>query len=219
MNRFVAIVFDFDGVILESVNLKAEAFRQLFRDHPTQQERIVQLHLTKGGLSRYEKFRRIYQDYLHLPLPDEEMTRLDVEFSQLVEQATHTCPYVPGARAFIERQARERSLFIASGTPQIELRRVVAARDLDQYFVGVYGSPRTKVELLSAILSRVAAPAEAVLFIGDSIIDYEAAMATGVRFCGRVPAGQPSPFPSSQQLLVRDLAELESRLFSDTLSA
>jgi HAD superfamily hydrolase (TIGR01549 family) len=212
MQQLAAIVFDLDGVILESGHLKADAFRQLFRAYPAQQDQIVQLHLTQGGLSRYEKLRRIYRDYLHLPLSDEEMCRLDGEFRDLVAQAMTTCPFVRGARELIERQAAERPLFIASGTPENELREVVAARELSQYFAGVYGSPRPKAELLQVILRQLDAPADAVLFIGDSIVDYEAALAAGVPFCGRVPPGEPSPFPSSQQLVVPDLADLEARL-------
>jgi len=210
MRRFEAIVFDFDGVILESVDLKARAFRRLFAAYPDQLESIVQLHLRQGGLSRYEKFRRIYADLLHLPLSDEEVARLDTAFAALVAEEMATCRYVPGARAFIERRAGECPLFVASGTPERELQAVVAARGLTPYFTGVYGSPPAKVQLLRTILRQLGASPSAVLFIGDSIPDYDAALETGVEFVGRVPAGEPSPFPAEQTLLVRDLLELEA---------
>ena len=86
MRRYKGIIFDFDGVILESVQVKAGAFRSLFDAYPEYQERIVQLHLQQGGWSRYEKFRRIYADFLHLPLSDEEMVRLDTAFEALVAE-------------------------------------------------------------------------------------------------------------------------------------
>ena len=52
-----AIIFDFDGVICESVNVKTIAFKKLFADYPEHQDRIVEYHLVNGGISRYEKLR------------------------------------------------------------------------------------------------------------------------------------------------------------------
>jgi phosphoglycolate phosphatase-like HAD superfamily hydrolase len=205
------IVFDFDGVILESVDLKAQAFRRLFADYPDQVDRIVQLHLENGGLSRYEKFRRIYADYLHLPLDDAEMARLDHAFGAIVAEEIARCPFVPGAREFIARRAADGlPLYVASGTPEVELQGVIAERGLRGYFRGVYGSPRPKPALLHAVLTETALPPPAVLMIGDSPQDYQAAEANGARFVGRVPVGATSPFPPSQRWLVHDLVELEA---------
>jgi len=63
---------------------------------------------------------------------------------------------------------------------------------------------------LRRIVCEVGAPPSAVLFIGDSMPDYQAAVQIGVAFVGRVPVGAPSPFPPSQQFLVHDLDELEA---------
>src|SRR5215213_162182 len=210
MPRFKGIIFDFDGVILESVHVKARAFRRLFDAYPEHQDRIVQLHLQQGGLSRYEKFRRIYADFLQLPLSDEEMVRLDTAFGALVDEEMRTCPFVPGAREFIQRRAAECPLFVASGTPQGELRGNVATRGLSPYFTGVYGSPPRKPEIIATVLQQVGAAPSELLLIGDTMPDYEAAVATGVSFAGRVPAGEANPFPPGPLVLVHDLVELEA---------
>ena len=55
-----SIIFDFDGVILESVSVKTAAFRQLFSFAPEHVDEIVQYHLDNGGMSRFDKFRYIY---------------------------------------------------------------------------------------------------------------------------------------------------------------
>ena len=57
------IVLDFDGVIVESVGIKTEAFRELFRDSP-QVEEIYQYHLANNALSRFEKFPYICENIL-----------------------------------------------------------------------------------------------------------------------------------------------------------
>ena len=57
-----AVVFDCDGVILESMRAKGDAFRQLFDGEPAHQDAIEAFHHAHGGMSRYEKFDRIYAD-------------------------------------------------------------------------------------------------------------------------------------------------------------
>lgn len=206
-----AILFDFDGVILESVDLKARAFRRLFRSHPHFQDGIVRLHLENGGMSRYQKFRLIYEEMLHLPLSEVEMARLDQQYSAIVLEEIDDCPYVLGARDFVERRAGEYPLFIVSGTPEAELRAIVTRRGLAPFFVGVYGSPSSKSVLLERILQQIGHPPENLLFIGDALQDYHAAREVGVSFIGRVPKGAHNPFPASAAVaLVGDLSELEA---------
>lgn len=86
------IIFDFDGVIVESVDIKTEAFRALFAHERAHVDSIVQFHETHGGLSRFDKFDVIYRDILRRPLGDEERVRLGTLFSELVVEAVVACP-------------------------------------------------------------------------------------------------------------------------------
>ena len=53
-----AIIFDFDGVIVESMDIKTQAFAHLFRKCSEDIiKKVIQLHLDNGGMSRYEKFK------------------------------------------------------------------------------------------------------------------------------------------------------------------
>ena len=54
------IVLDFDGVIAETLDIKADAFAVLFADYPEHVEAIVRLHRENGGMSRYEKSTEFY---------------------------------------------------------------------------------------------------------------------------------------------------------------
>jgi HAD superfamily hydrolase (TIGR01549 family) len=203
-----AIALDFDGVILESVDLKTRAFRALFRDHPQHLDRIVKLHLENGGLSRHEKFAIIYRDYLKQPLSEPEKARLGREFSRLIEREILTCPYVPGALEFLKQASEQLPLFLVSGTPEPELREIVRQRQLESYFRNVCGSPRPKDVLLSAILAENGWRPSEVVFVGDSMTDFRAAQSVGMPFIGRVPPGAANPFPDSVKRVVADLKEL-----------
>ena len=205
------VVLDFDGVVVESVDVKTEAFRMLFADHPDQVDRIVRLHLDNLGMSRYEKFEIVYRDFLRKPLDDAEVVRLDRRFSELVFERVVACDFVAGAPEFLERISVDHRLHVASATPQEELSRIVDARGLSQFFASVRGSPQTKAQIVGEVLSTEGiGPCEA-LVVGDALTDYRGAATNGVPFVGRVPEGGSDPFESLDVDTVRDLAELDRR--------
>jgi len=207
-----AIVFDFDGVILESVDIKTRAFRELFKDYPDHVERIVKLHLDNTGMSRFDKFKIICADYLGRPTDDGELSRLGEAFSRIVYQEILHCPFVPGAFEFLEKRSKQYELFLASATPQDELWDIVKGRGLDRFFKGVYGSPRRKDEILLGILVERKLRPEEVVFIGDAINDYRYAREALIPFIGRVPEGQANLFPKQHLVAtIEDLQDLDDQ--------
>jgi HAD superfamily hydrolase (TIGR01549 family) len=207
-----AIVFDFDGVILESLDVKTEAFRQLFADHPAGiADRVVKLHTENMGVSRYEKFKTIYRDFLDEPLDDAEMQRLGERFSALVFDGVVACDFVNGAPEFLERMAHDHQLYVASATPEEELQQIVEARGITRHFQEVAGTPRTKAEVVCEVLEAERLRPDEVLFVGDAITDYRGAAQHNARFVGRVPPGAGSPFADLDVPTVADLAELDQR--------
>ena len=54
-------IFDFDGVIVDSVALKAESFVELFANASEQEKiKIVDYHFANGGLPRENKIKYFY---------------------------------------------------------------------------------------------------------------------------------------------------------------
>ncbi|MFA5614484.1 MAG: HAD family hydrolase, partial [Methanoculleus sp.] len=91
------LIFDFDGVIVESIPLKTAAFREVFSFVPDHLDEIIAYHLENGGMSRYDKFRYIYADILHEPLTPDVEERLAGEYVRLIFDAMLTVPYVEDA--------------------------------------------------------------------------------------------------------------------------
>jgi phosphoglycolate phosphatase-like HAD superfamily hydrolase len=205
-----AIVFDFDGVILESAELKTQAFITLFSRIPGPTGKIVDYLKENPGLSRYTKFHHIYENFLRLPLSPEEMMSLDREFSQLVADEIRRCPFVHGVIPFIEERSRELPLFIVSATPERELVSIARERGLHQFFKGIYGSPPSKISLLRSIHEELRQPPESLLLIGDTLHDYRAATEIGTRFIGRTGGTNASPFASYSVVTVKDFVHLQS---------
>ena len=208
---FKAVAFDFDGVILESADIKTDAMKTLFAGHGAHLAEIVALHERHAGISRYVKFDMIYRDILRAPLPPAVRQELGRKFSALVLEKVLACPFVPGAREFLKARHRSLPLFVASGTPDCELAEIVAGRGLARYFKGVYGSPRGKAEIIRAILADLGLAARDLAFVGDGLSDFEAARSVAVTFVGRVRDGDASTFPASTAV-VQDLTGLDRAL-------
>ena len=63
------IVFDFDGVIVDTASIKSKAFKLLYEEYGHRISQMVETHhLRHSGLSRYEKFKYYHKEYLHKDL-------------------------------------------------------------------------------------------------------------------------------------------------------
>jgi phosphoglycolate phosphatase-like HAD superfamily hydrolase len=196
LSALSAIVFDFDGTIVESVATKTEAFRTLFENYPEHVDSIVALHTNEGGRSRYQKFALIYRDILRREPTAGEFAALGDRFARLVYEAVVACPYVPGALEFIREWSWRIPLVVVSGTPHDELVRVIERRGLASYFAEVHGSPSEKEDIVRELVARQQWRPDRVLLVGDALTDSRAAEIAGVRFLGRVQPGGPNPFPA-----------------------
>ncbi len=213
MIQIEAIFFDFDGVILESVDIKGWAFGKLFENHTEHVDEIVAFHFANGGMSRFDKFRCIYKNILNKPLPDEEFDALCFKFSDLAFKRVLKCEFVPGALEFLEKHYKKTKLYIITGTPQDEIERIVDIRGLGKYFKGVYGSPTGKAFWAKKIIMQEKLNYETTIFIGDAMSDYNAAMENKVKFVARINDDNKYIFESkSVYYKVYDLFEFDSLL-------
>ncbi|HVH50828.1 MAG TPA: HAD family hydrolase, partial [Gaiellaceae bacterium] len=109
----------------------------------------------------------------------------------------------------IERRSAELPIYIASATPEEEVRALVDARGLGPYVTVAYGAPTPKADILRCIAARERCDPSTLLFVGDSATDERAAIEAGVRFVGRVPNGNASPFTQPDLTTVADLGALD----------
>ncbi len=208
MSAYDAVYFDFDGVLAESSNIKTVAFVEMYKQYgPDVVEKAVAHHLEHGGISRRQKIRYCHKTYLGIEVTSDEMAVLGRRFSTLVEAAVVAADWVAGAKAFVDTHCGRLPMFVISGTPEEELKRITARRGMDGYFVSVRGSPPVKEPIIEELLAEHGLERGRVLFVGDTMTDYRAATATGLPFLGRVPPGEDSPFPDGTTL-VADLTGL-----------
>ena len=184
------LVFDCDGVILDSNSVKTRAFHEAALPYgEVAAAALVAYHVANGGISRYRKFAH----FLEVIVPalaggdlaggvvGPSLEQLLARYAALVRQGLLECDVAPGLHALRAATPAARWL-IVSGGDQAELREVFAERDLAALFDGgIFGSPDTKDEILhrEAQAGALVMPA---LFIGDSKYDYQAAHAAQLDF-------------------------------------
>ena len=196
------IILDFDGVIVESLGIKTEAFRDLFSDYPQHLEQIMSYHLAHNAISRYIKFEHIVTHILDETYDEERKKELGTRFSQLVRQKVIECPYVAGAEEFLQYFSPRVPLYVASATPQDELASIIRARGIDGHFKGIYGTPWEKYEIVQKVMLAEKVNPDAVAYVGDSQEDYKVAQETGIFFVGRI---NEEPLDSLGVLAYKDL--------------
>ncbi|UGV40295.1 HAD family hydrolase [Methanococcoides orientis] len=208
-----AILFDFDGVLVESVDIKTKAFAKLFESEGKEiVDQVVEYHLANGGVSRYKKFEYIYEKLLGKHLNAEISKDLGERFSHLVIQNVIDAPWVSGAKNFLEEYYQEIDLYIVSGTPEDELKSIVNRKSIKKYFKGTYGSPETKGNLIKRILSGGDYTKDQVVFVGDAITDLNGALDSDVPFIGRLSDENNNPFKEYDIPIISDLWELPELL-------
>jgi HAD superfamily hydrolase (TIGR01549 family) len=176
--------FDFDGVISDSLGVKAEAFGSLFKDYGDEMvEKVKQYHLANGGISRYEKFKYYYEVLLDKPITQEIISELDNRFSEEVIGKVVQARETPGVRDFLkELKIRDKTCFIVSATPTQEIREILFRKGMNDYFKEVVGSPASKKENLKYMLKKHSLTASESIYFGDAKSDYHAALENNVDF-------------------------------------
>ena len=207
-----AVIFDFDGVLVESVDIKTGAFAKLFeKEGKDVVKKVVDYHLKNAGVSRFEKLEYIYKNILGRPLPKSEFEDLCQKFARLVTNEVVAAPYVKGAREFLRRSYSRYACFISSATPQLEIEEIVRRREMERYFKGVYGSPKAKKDIVKDIMMMNGLAGHESVYVGDALSDYGAAKANGVIFIARV-TGPESVLHTIGALKVKDLCGLDTML-------
>ncbi len=192
-----AVLFDFDGVIAASHQVKVQAFATLFANQgPAVQAAVVRYHLDNGGMPRHLKLRHCCERIAGLNVDDHTLDQLGRRFSDLVFAGVVAAPLLPGVADTLQQLAKTATpAFVVSGTPHEEMNRVAAHKGLHHLFREVHGSPRAKIDIIRDILARHDLMPDRCLFVGDAMADYRAAHDAGLFFLGIVGDNAFSPFP------------------------
>ena len=177
-----AIIFDCDGVIFDSNALKTAAFREVLAAYPQELvDEFIAYHQKTGGVSRYVKLRVFFTEFLKTSVDEEKLQKFLNDFGNSCQRLYQQADLTPGCVKVLETLSKHIPLYVASGSDEAELRQVFAGRDLDKYFKGIYGSPKTKQDCVAKITGRLDFRKE-IVFVGDAESDWKAATGANLNF-------------------------------------
>ena len=182
MNRFQAIIFDMDGVIVDSEPLHERAFRDVFHELGCGQTHGMNFATYYGRSDE-----ALWRDFIAKHRPIQSLPELLAwKRNRFLTLLRAEQPLFEGLPELVEKLATRFALAVASGSPHSVIDGVLELRDLRRFFPVVVSAqdvahekPAPDIFLRAADLLRVP-PAEACV-IEDSAAGVRAARAAGMR--------------------------------------
>lgn len=195
------LFFDFDGVILDSVDCKTNAFMEMYKEYGEEiVQKVKEYHLIHNGISRFEKIKYWHQHLLGIKLSEKEIQQKAQLFSKLVFEQVISAQFIPGAEEFIKEKSSKYKCYIITGTPQNEIELILKERSLSSFFKSVHGSPKNKIHWTEYLIQRDQLIRENILFIGDATTDYQTAIHSNLHFALRLANYNKAIFKSESIL-------------------
>ena len=181
-NKIETMIFDCDGVILDSNKIKTEAFYEIGRQFSEEAGlRLASYHIENGGESRYKKFNYLFEDILKKKASIKEVERLSKFFANITIDKVVNSTIADKIYELRDKTISKKWL-VVSGSDQEELREIFKKREINNLFDGgIFGSPDTKDTILKREfeVGNISNPS---LFIGDSITDFKASQNANMSF-------------------------------------
>lgn len=179
-----AIIWDFDGVLLDSNKVRDLGFKEVLKEYkPEDVAKLLDFHQANGGLSRYVKFEYFFAKVLQIDYSDDDIQRLAEAFSEIMKRLlTNKELLITETVNFIKAHFEQLPMHIVSGSDGQELRYLCNKLDLTKFFKSIDGSPTPKVENVKLVIEEFKYDPDNLVLVGDSINDYEAAVDSDILF-------------------------------------
>jgi len=186
LENIKVILWDFDGVIMASNEVRDSGFERVLADYPKDHvDKLLAFHRKNGGLSRYVKFRHFFEEIRGEPVTETEVKQWAQKFSEIMLiTLKDESLLISETVDFIRNNYESYDMYVVSGSDQKELREICTSVGINKYFNDILGSPTPKKENVRHIILKNGYSKEHCVLIGDSINDYEAAEDAGIYFYG-----------------------------------
>lgn len=206
LKSYEVVIWDFDGVIKESLDIKKQAFLKLFKlDGGDLAEKIATHHENNGGLSRYLKIP-LYLEWAGIKPNPLIVADFCERYSKLVLQNVVDSQWVPGVKQYLDKYCNYQNFFLVTATPQDEIEIILDKLKIRSIFHQVYGAPSAKITSVRKILGNTAAFPSTTVMVGDSEVDLRAANENGIDFILRKTMTNISIQSSYEGLQIMDFS-------------
>lgn len=172
--RYKFYIFDCDGVILDSNQIKTESFKETLSDFEDDLvNKFIEYHKNNGGISRFTKFKFFYENIIGLN-KNQNIDELLNKFNKIVFSKLCNANFIPGVISFIELlKKNNKKIYVVSGGLEKEIKEVFIKKNIYILFDEIFGSPTEKDIHTKKIISIN--KNEHGVFFGDSKLDFDVA--------------------------------------------
>ena len=187
MKNYKSIIFDCDGVILNSNEIKTESFRKVLSNFDTNAvNEFINYHKNNGGISRYIKLDYFLTQILP-KYSEASVNKKDILLSLLADYGKECKNSLLNCEVAEDLEKLKALTYnipwiIVSGGDQKELRDIFKKKNLSNFFNGgIFGSPEKKIDIIRREEKKglINYPA---IFLGDSKVDYLVAKNLNIDF-------------------------------------
>lgn len=180
------VLWDFDGVICDSMKIKSDGFRKLFDGFNRKLvDDFIEFHLQNGGMSRFDKIRYFYDKLIEQKIDGKKIDDLAKQYGIIIKKKLfNRNNIIKDSLYYIENNYKKYNFHIVSGAEHNELNALCQFLEIDKYFISIDGSPIKKDVLIKNLLKKYNYKTNEIIFIGDSINDYNASRINGIEFFG-----------------------------------
>jgi len=207
------MIFDFDGVIIDSTKIKIEEYRNLFSQftkNKTTLNEITNIYKNSAGIPRETTLKKVFKEVLAINISNHEVDNLSLDFSKQIFRRLETIEPLKG---FLEYLAIHKKInkHIISGAPNSDVTYLIKKLNLSKYFKSIQGGPLNKKNELIHISKLTKIKAKDIVYFGDQKNDFIAAKSAGVGFIG-INAGSNldtmkcKQFPDFEKLIAYEMA-------------
>ncbi len=182
---FDAVIFDFDGTLVDSAIAKRQAFFAIFPDTAPHRAMVSGVLTEDPDGSRHRVIPLMVERLKAAGLDPQGGLSADAlirRYGIVAEDAVKQAPELPGATGLLAALSPLMRLHVCSNTPEDSVRAHVAARGWQAHFSSVDGHPTEKISKVAQVIAAGGYLSERVAVIGDGVSDAEAARANGCRF-------------------------------------
>tara|TARA_X000000950_G_scaffold286725_1_gene396544 strand:- start:628 stop:1263 length:636 start_codon:yes stop_codon:yes gene_type:complete len=183
--EFDVFVFDFDGTLVDSNEIKEKAFFDVVFNLKKGSE-IMHTTLKKTKGDRTQIFKSFITNYeAQIENTKLNINQLIKKYSYITDSKVQDSKNIDGAEDLLKLLRRkQKKVFINSLTPQQNLIKILDEKKWISYFDGIYGSPKSKFDNLKIIEKEENISPSKFLIIGDGVDDKESAEKFGGSFYG-----------------------------------
>tara|TARA_B100001250_G_scaffold393233_1_gene395803 strand:+ start:1400 stop:2020 length:621 start_codon:yes stop_codon:yes gene_type:complete len=191
-------IFDFDGTLVLSNEIKEEAFyfcANNFLDGRAIMKSIKESFYNKDRYTIFTAFIKHY--YQDKSVFENEYKAILTKYKKYTINQIINAEPVPGSIDVLKNlRVNNKKIFVNSATPLDSLKQSVEGRGLDIYFDRCFGMESNKSKNILEIARITSANLNSIIMIGDGLDDKEAADHLSVSFfpVGKLLSGRPPSF-------------------------